>query len=184
MESLLQVPKRRAVSEMKRELGALTGGDIVRVLFSNDRHGPFVVTGPVHSNSLQELVIGATFLAGPPVRVNDKTGDWTSRKPEDDVKRIYSEAGSPASSEAREPNEIQHGDLVEAVFEQSPYGVFTIFGVATDSLPAGTTMVGGWIISGDGSPNLRLKGIRLVAASGEHDVAVPLNRPPLSTSVV
>lgn len=184
MDSILQVPKRRAVSEMRRELGTVTGGDTVRALFSNDRHGPFAITGPVHSSSLGELVLGAVFLAGPLVTVSDKTGDWVSRKPEDDVKKILSGEAVPVGGEVVTPSEIQHGDLVAAEFEQSPYGVFDICGVATDSLPAGTTAVGGWIILGNGIANPRLKEIHRFAGRGEHGIAVPSNRPPLSTNIV
>lgn len=184
MDLLLQVPKRRAVSEMKRELGGLTAGDAVRVLFSNDRQGAFLVSGPAHANSLGELVVGATFLAGPAVPVSDNTGDWTSRKPEDDVKKILAEERELVPGKPSKPDDIRHGDLVEAEFEQNPYGAFRIFGVATDSVPAGTTMVGGWVITGHGVVNFRLLGIRLIATAGEHDVPVPANRPPLATNVI
>lgn len=184
MDALLQVPKRRAVAEMKRELGMLKDGDTVRALFSNDRHGSFVLTGPAHANSLGELVVGAIFLAGPTVTVSDKTGEWTSRKPEDDVKKILAGESTPFSSQPSLAKTVKHGDLVEAEFEQSPYGSFRILGVATDSQPTGTTMVGGWVICSHGTPNPRLVEISLMEQAGEHPVPVPEARQPLATNVL
>ncbi|MFJ3957954.1 hypothetical protein [Arthrobacter sp. NPDC090010] len=184
MDSLLQAPRRRAVAEMKRELGAIEVGDTLRVLFANERHGVFMVSGLVHMTGLGDFVIGGQMLAGPKVETTDKSGELVARNPDNDVKKLHSDSDVVPDGSVFDAVAVSHGDLVSVEFEQEPYGLFSVFGVATRSRTGDQVVVGAWIIAHDGVVNHRLVSCRLVAKAGGHPVPIPQERAPFDSDVV
>ncbi|WP_280234500.1 hypothetical protein [Nocardia cyriacigeorgica] len=157
---------RRNVSRLVETLTTITPGTTATAAFRSDLYGRHLVCGTV-------VVSGATggyLLGGQPLDTNGQ-----SRRPVADLFSL--EASVKPLTPHTEPDVagLSHGDIVTAVFDQAPYGLFGITGFAIHAPVAGVFAVGGgWYLTDrTGSPAARLIGIERTAGAGAHGLPVP-----------
>ncbi|MFE6864496.1 hypothetical protein [Nocardia sp. NPDC057668] len=137
--------------------------------FRNAVYGPFVITG-----TLTTLAHGSLGIAGQAI----ETGTGTRRP----VPELFALTPVPDHADV-EPipsttplSEVHHGDLVEAVFDQNPYGRFTLTGMALDAPAGGVLVLGSRFLTqpvATCSPAERLVAVTILEPAAEHGGAVP-----------
>ncbi len=165
----LTLARSRNLRALTAILADLDGGELVEATFRSDLYGPFMIHGRVvRSRATDGLLVAGHFL--------DTTTAGTP-KPAPDLFALAPAADLPTqvTPTACIAN-IEHGDIVEARFEQQPYGQFVITGFAVHAPVAGDTLiVGGWYLSGrePGSAAPRLLEVQIVADTCSHQVRTP-----------
>lgn len=134
MESYLPVPARRDRKALTEWVTGLSAADTASVIIGDDCHGPYRLDGRLTPG----LVRPELMLAGIEIRSSKSTPGSGLRSiptvavPDVDEIGVF---------------DLEHGDLVTATFEQSPYGVFRITGHVTASEHDSLLLVGGWILT-------------------------------------
>ncbi|MFB8004778.1 hypothetical protein [Nocardia sp. NPDC056000] len=165
----LDISRRRDVQGLAAALGDLKTGMHVSATFKSDEYGIYLIEGAAVLS-----VNGSYLVGGQPL-------DSESRKPVSVLRTLtlgitVREADDSAVVVEPVTNDVvAHGDLVRATFEQSPYGIFEVTGVAVWA-PVGNLFVvgGGWFLTGkSGEQEPRLKGLEILAGRGSHHLHIP-----------
>jgi len=164
----LTIPDRRKVTELNLVLTELDAGNAARAVFTTKPYGIFAVSGPVAKTTPPST---STYIAGIEVGANDKVVKELALLGWDTTERTVPEydADALAATVAR----LEHGQVVEAIFEQEPYGPFTIVGVCVTSPVGNDKLVGTWFLTTGEAPSKRLMALTIVAETGEHTIPVP-----------
>lgn len=151
MESYLPLPARRDRKSLTEWVTGLSVADAVSVVIADDRHGPYRLDGSLAPGLVQTELM----LAGVEIR-SSKSAPGSSV-------RAIPTVGVPDVNEIG-VFDLEHGDLVTATFEQSPYGVFRITGYVTASEHDSLLLVGGWILTASHGIAPRLLSVGLLDA--------------------
>lgn len=124
----LVAPKRRSLSAMKKRLELLQPGDLISVLFKEERYGTYRVTGP----AVRSSVTGDWHVGG--IRFDS----FEATSPRGKVMQLAvgddAKASQCLTDGLATPSRARHGRLLQAVFDRSPWGRFTVAGhVVTDT---------------------------------------------------
>ncbi|MFI6776072.1 hypothetical protein [Nocardia sp. NPDC050412] len=170
----LDVSRRRDVQGLVAALGDLKDGMHVSATFKFDEYGICLFEGIAVLS-----VIGSFLVGGQPLDSGSRPG--TPRKPVGALRALtlgitVRDTDNATVVDGSITNDaVAHGDLVRATFEQSPYGVFEVTGIAVWA-PAGNVFVvgGGWFLtSKSGEQAVRLKQLAVLARRGSHHLYVP-----------
>ncbi|WP_313814568.1 hypothetical protein [Glutamicibacter sp.] len=178
MDTFIKGPSKRDVAGMKAAFGSVATGDIISVLYKTSRFGNFLITGKAHATVLDDLMVGGLNAAAAVKKAKGADGDEVSqRQPDKDVRAFPAEFDGEFDPIPVKTNELHHGDLVVASFNQEPYGDFLVTGVITEAENDPTyLMVGPWIVQTDEGAADRLLEIKRILAGGEHVAPVPSRR--------
>ncbi|MTE14142.1 hypothetical protein [Nocardia aurantiaca] len=170
--------RKRDVRRLTAALAEAEAGMHAAASFRSAVLGPHVLTGAI---SVSEAT-GSLMMAGQPLETSG-----TRRGPVPELLALALETrtaderiDAPTTSVPQDLPEtvsgLQHGDLVEARFEQTPYGQFSVAGFALWA-PAGQAFVvgGGWFVT---QRHRRIHADRLIALTivspaGRHEYRIP-----------
>ncbi|MGW4091709.1 hypothetical protein [Nocardia sp. NPDC004750] len=140
----LDFSRRRDVQGLTAALGDLKDGMHVSATFRSDEYGICLVEGIAVLS-----VTGSFLVGGQPLDSGSRPG--APRKPVGSLRALtlgiaVRDTDDAAAVDGPLTNDVlAHGDLVRATYEQSPYGVFEVTGIAVWA-PVGDVFVigGGW----------------------------------------
>lgn len=161
------LPARRDVKGMTKTLTELREHDRITATFKHPIYGVFTADGAaVFSPSVKTFMVGSLFIE-------------SGGKPEKNLQALVPSA-LPAETDDTDRetlqeavSSLQHGDLVRAVFHQSPHGRFAITGVAIATSDDRLLTLGGWFLAHHGTAAARLKRLTRVKTVDEHTLPVP-----------
>lgn len=159
-------PSRRDVKALEAEAATLSAGDETSVVFLDDRHGIFRITGAVH----QGLIPHELSLGGWDIRTT------TGKVPK--TVRTFDNTALPEGQDT-DVTTITHGDFVTAEFEQRPYGLFQITGYATQADHDTLVMLGSWILTRTQQQASRLRWVKRHPVTIDVSEAAPPRRTPM-----
>ncbi|TLF80949.1 hypothetical protein [Nocardia cyriacigeorgica] len=160
---------RRNVLRLIEKLAAIEPGTVATAAFRSNMYGPHLVTGTIVTSG----ATGGYLLGGQPL---DTSGQQRRPVAELFSLEVSSEPLPGRTGTSGSTVDPTHGDIVTAVFDQAPYGLFTITGFAVATPAAGVFATGGgWFLTSRDrhTPAARLVDIEVVAEAGSHNVPIP-----------
>ncbi|MFE3759480.1 hypothetical protein ACFXO9_34705 [Nocardia tengchongensis] len=170
------VGSRRDVRCLTAVLHTIEPGARAAASFRSSLFGPHVFTGTVTRSE----AIGALTIAGQSL---ESSGALRAPVPELLTLTTVDEDEDERTSVTPYPgqvhdaiDELSHGDLVKACFEQHPYGSFSVTGFALRAPTSNVFVVGGgWFVTEPHQrvPADRLIDLTLLSPASQHDYPVP-----------
>lgn len=166
----LKFSGRRNVLRLNGKLATIEPGTIATAAFRSELFGPHLVSGTIVTSRAS----GGYLLGGQPL---DTSGQLRRPVPELFSLELSSGPQVGRGDTTRAVAGLNHGDIVTAVFDQVPYGLFTITGFAVAAPVAGVFAVGGgWYLTnrdGHFPAAARLVDIEIVVEAVGHGMAIP-----------
>ncbi|MEU6583970.1 hypothetical protein [Nocardia sp. NPDC046763] len=166
----LDISRRRDIQGLVAALEDLKSGMHASATFKSDEYGIFLIEGTAVSS-----VTGSYLVGGQPLDSGTRPG--APRKPVGALRALTLgiTARDTDNTAVVDANDVvAHGDLIRATFEQSPYGIFDVTGIAVWAPAGNVFVVGGWFLTSEpGEQALRLKALAVLARQGSHGLHVP-----------
>lgn len=171
-ESVFDFPVRRDVAGMSERLGTVSAGQTITVGLDSPRYGPYLVQGGAYLTSGDELILAGVSIGA---KLASKSGTQV-RQPSKEMRIVSLEALPDLLGTRIAVQDLGHGDLVSAEFEQHPYGRFRIVGIVTGQESSENLTLGPWFLKDDLGKAPRVIETLKVMNAGDHILKVPVLR--------